>query len=186
MTQFNACSMPEFLVYRGRSYKLRCAAPPARPANQKLEQVAQALASLEQGGYQIKLPPKMQKSWTINHNDLLKSVDAMDGSPMLLMWNPITSELLMGSDLDVNAPLHSILHSRNKKDLQTYPDANYADWVRGLYDGGLNKLIVYKWEPLNRYFVRLSEEDRERARQLQKLGVKAFGKLLSSSVEETG
>ncbi len=177
-SHFSEANPPEFVEYMGQKYRLKKAALPAKSAEQKMGQVERAMTRLEQQGYPANLTPKLQKDWTINPDDLLESVDNLDSTPYLIMWNPITSELLFTSDADVNAPAHVFLHHRHKNTVTKYADAGYDDWIRGVYDSSKNEVAIYKWEPLSRYMMFLDSRMRRHADRLQREGTQAFKRML--------
>jgi len=162
----------------GKKYRLKKGAMPAKQAEQKVSQVDRAMNRVSQQGYPIVLPPKMKSEWTINSNDLIESVDTKGGKPFLIMWNPITSELLMASDEDINAPLHVFLHKRFKDNVVQYQDSGYDDWVRAFYDNSIDEIAVYAWGPLLKYIPFLDGKERRYADRLQSEGNKAFQRML--------
>jgi len=158
--------------------KLRQAAMPAKAAEQKLRQVESAMIRVQQQGYPAKPTPMIAKKWTMNPNDILASTDSEGSTPLLIMWNPITAELLLTSEEDVNAPLHTMLHRRHRNDIIEYADSGYDDWVRGVYSKDSNEVAVYKWGPLLKYMMFMDDRERRYADKLQKEGNEAFKRML--------
>ena len=177
--RFSETDPPEFIEYQGSRYRLKKAAMPAKQAEQKLAQIERSLDRTAQQGYPAHPLSKMKdEGWKIDPKDVLSSVGATGEVPKVIMWNPLTDDLLMSDD---NEEFHVDLHERYKGDVSSYPGYSYDDWVRAyMSESDPNHWVAYAWGPLLEHMPYFSNSQRKQAYRLQTEGAKAFKRMVST------
>jgi len=142
---------PNIVQYRGRTYRLVEAVMPAKAAEVKMNQLRGAVERAPQARV------VNSDQWDLGEGGILDITSKKDGgSPMLVMWNPITSEMLISSSKDTNIALHSDLFKRNRGKLKDYPLPHIRDWVRSSIDSSTKEIVLWPWDPLFAHVVYLN------------------------------
>ncbi len=117
--------------------------------------------------------------WDVGAGGLLDATNTKDGGkPMLVMWNPVTSEIIMSSDRDLDAFFHGALFKIMRSKLRDYPLPHFRDWVRASVDQDAKKVVMWSWEPLVEYSMWLQTDgERRQMDALHKKGNPAFQRL---------
>ncbi len=120
--------------------------------------------------------------WDVGAEGLLSATSTKDdGKPMLVMWNPVTSEIIMSSDRDLDVYHHSKLFTRMRPKLRDYPLSNFRDWVRSSVNQTEKKVVMWPWEPLVEYSMWMQTDgERRHMDALHKKGNPAFERLIAS------
>jgi len=174
---FSASKPPVFIKYMGKKYRLKQSAIPAREAERKLEQVSAAIGRLERTGYPMLPVSTLTEEWTIDPKNIMNSKDEEGDSPLLIMWNPLTTELLLASEN--HTIFHADLHTKYMSSLRSYENPGYDDWVRAYTKKYANHHInVHEWNPLQDYWYYYNASQRRRVESLQRKGVEYFKRML--------
>lgn len=175
-SHFSETNPPEFIEYQGQRYRLREGAMPARQAEQKLEQVTRALARTERQSYPAHLLPSIKAQWNIASN-LMESTDKESGNtPELVMWNPLTDELLISGESNF---FHVDLHRDYENEITSYAGAGYDDWARFFVaDSDPKLLYLHPWDPLMLHSRYYSAPQKRQSSSLQRSGQKAAKRML--------
>lgn len=166
---------PKIVHYRGKLYRLVEAVMPAKAAEVKLKSLSSAVAR-EPTARIVNAD-----EWDLGVGGILDLTNKKDGGgPMLVMWNPVTSEMLISSARDVDIAMHSELFKRHRGKLRDYPLPHFRDWARGSIDTTANEVVLWKWDPLLEYIVYLSSpNERAEMDRIHKQGLDAFKNVLS-------
>lgn len=164
---------PAFLRFRGAVYQLVEAVMPAKAAEVKLRQLQRA----------VERPPSAKLinagTWTPGEKGILTSVHQDGGLPMLVMWNPVTSEMIMSSDKDLDIYHHGALFKKMRPQLKDYPFPHMRDWVRASVDQDKKEIALWPWQPLLEHVVYLqSPEDQKQMEAVHSKGNPAFERLI--------
>jgi len=166
--------VPKLLRFKGAVYQLVEAVMPAKAAEVKVRQLQRAVAR----------PPtaKMVNSsdWVPGEGGILSSVSTKDdGLPMLVMWNPITSEMMMSSDKNLSIITHSDLFKKMRPQLKDYPFSHIRDWVRASVDQSKKEVALWPWQPLLEHVMYLqSPEDLRQMESIHARGNPVFEQLI--------
>ncbi len=178
--RFSKTNPPEFVEYRGYKYRLKKAAMPVKQAEQKLAQVARAVDRIGSQGASADLIPTQKGRWDINPSNLLDSVGKRyDEPPYLIMWNPLSAELMLAEESDFR--FHMDMYEKYSPSLVSYPGANYDDWVRGyVVEDKDDEVRVWEWLPLYHFLSYFSPREYQEATSFHRRGARLFEKMLAA------
>jgi len=171
-------TIPMRVRFQGRVYQLVDAlyGMEAKRAPMKMRQLEGAMGRTPSG----KLVNR--DDWDVGADGLLDATNTKDGgTPMLVMWNPVTSEVIMSSDRDLDVFHHSKLFKKMRPKLRDYPLPHFRDWVRASVNQTEKKVVMWPWDPLMEYAMWLQTDgERRHMDALHKKGNPAFQQLLAN------
>ena len=161
--------------YRGRSYRLIEAVMPAKAAEVKMKSLGSAVARENPSARVVNAD-----EWEMGEGGILDLKSKMDGgSPMLVMWNPVTSEMLISSDME-NVVTHTELFKKHRGKLRDYPIPHFRDWARATVNATGGGARLWKWDPLLEHVVYLSSpREQSEMGRIHKKGLESFKKVLA-------
>lgn len=167
---------PKIVRYRGKSYRLVEAVMPAKAAEVKMKSLSSAVARENPTARIVNAD-----DWEMGEGGILDITSKKDGGgPMLVMWNPVTSEMAISSDRDTGIVNHYELFKRYRSKFRDYPLPHFRDWARGSIDTTANEAVLWKWDPLLEHVVYLNTpREYTEMERIHKQGLAAFKNVLS-------
>lgn len=166
---------PRTVRFQGHVYRRVEAVMPAKAAEVKVRQLLNATGRAPSAKL-VNLD-----EWDVDEKGLLAATNTKDGGkPMLVMWNPVTAELLMSSDKNLNIVHHWDLFKKLRPKLKDYPLPHVRDWVRASVEQDSKRIRLWPWEPLLEHIVYLQSSGEQR--QMNEIHSKAnrsFERLIS-------
>lgn len=168
---------PQRVRFQGRVYRLVDAlyGMEAKRAPMKVRQLEGAMGRAPSSNL------VSSDDWEVGDSGLLDATNIKDGgAPMLVMWNPVTSEVIMSSDRDLDAFHHSALFKRMRPKLKDYPLAHFRDWVRASVNQTEKKVVMWPWDPLTEYAMWMQTDgERRHMDAIHKKGNPSFERLVA-------
>lgn len=169
--------MPFFkrVVYRGKTYRLVEAVMPAKAAEVKVKSLSNAVAR------EPRARVVNASDWAMGEGGILDITNNIDGGePLLVMWNPVTTEMIISSDRDLAVAIHSDLFKKYRSRLKDYPLPHFRDWARASLDTTKGSARLWRWDPLLEHIVYLnSPQDQVEVERIHKQGLNAFKQVLT-------
>ena len=148
---------PKLVRFQGRVYRLVSAVMPEKVAEQKVKQLTRAV-DRPPSGKLVNLD-----EWDVDEKGLLAATNTEDGGvPMLVMWNPVTSEIAMSSNRDMDILNHTALFKKIRAKLRDYPFSHFTDWVRASVNQDMKKVLTWSWQPLLEHVMYLMSPHEQR------------------------
>jgi len=168
-------NLPRVIRFQGHIYLRVEAVMEARAAEFKMRQLQTATDRAPRAKL-VNLA-----DWDVGEAGVLSAINTKDsGLPMLLLWNPVTSEFLMSSDRDLDVVNHSEFFKKMQNKVKDYPLPNIRDWVRASVDQSSKVVTLWPWEPLLGYSVYLHDaHEKRQVKQVQAKANPMFEQLVS-------